>query len=158
MTHPKIGAKAPAFRLPDQDGRQVRIGDFLGKYVILYFYPKAMTPGCTSQACGLRDSWADLTEFDAVAVGVSPDPVARLKRFADKEALNFVLLSDADTAVAERYGVWGLKKFMGREFMGVQRTTFIIGPDGRLAHILDKFKTTSHHVDVLSRLKQHAKG
>lgn len=157
MTFPKVGAKAPAFRLPDQDGRQIRLGDFSGKYVVLYFYPKAMTPGCTSQACGLRDSSASLAGFNAVAVGVSPDPAARLKRFADKESLDFVLLSDEDNAVAEGYGVWGSKKFMGREFMGVRRTTFIIGPDGRLAAVLDKFKTASHHLDVLAWFEQNAK-
>ena len=157
MAFPKMGSKAPAFRLPNQDSQPVRIGDFKGKYLILYFYPKAMTPGCTSQACGLRDVLPKLAELNAIAVGISPDPVARLKKFTEKEALNFCLLSDEDHAVADRYGAWGLKKFMGREFMGLLRTTFIIDPNGHVAAVLDKFKTASHHMDVISWLKEHAK-
>ena len=150
----KIGNKAPAFTLQDQDGNKVSLKDFKGeKNVVLYFYPKAMTPGCTVQACGLRDTRKDLTRLDAVALGLSPDPVARLKKFEDKHALNFTLLSDEDHAIADKYGVWDIKKFMGREFMGIVRTTFIIDKEGRITHIMDNVKTKSHHDDVIELLK-----
>ena len=150
----KTGNVAPAFTLQDQNGKKVSLKDFKGKKnVVLYFYPKAMTPGCTVQACGLRDSKKDLAKLDSVALGVSPAPVARLKKFDDKEDLNFVLLSDEDHAIADKYGVWGLKKFMGREFMGIIRTTFVIDKNGKLAHVMDKVKTRSHHNDVLEILK-----
>ena len=150
----KLGNKAPAFTLLDANGEKVSLNDYKGeKNVILYFYPKAMTPGCTMQACGLRDSEPLLAELDAVAIGISPDPVERLKKFEIKEALNFSLLADEDHATAEKYGVWGLKKFMGREFMGIIRSTFIINKDGRLVHIMDKVKTKSHNTDVLEILK-----
>jgi peroxiredoxin Q/BCP len=112
-----------------------------------------MTPGCTVQACGIRDSKAARKKANTVVLGVSPDPVARLGRFIDKQALNFTLLSDEDHAITEKYGCWGLKKFMGREFMGVLRTTFIIGRDGRLKHVMDKVRTKSHHEDVLELVK-----
>ncbi|MDZ7781572.1 MAG: thioredoxin-dependent thiol peroxidase [Halioglobus sp.] len=155
MAFPRIGNMAPAFSLPDQDGNKVSLKDFRGvKNVILYFYPKAMTPGCTVQACGLRDSSKELAKLDTVVLGVSPDPVARLGKFIDKQELNFTLLSDEDHAVAEKYGAWGLKKFMGREFMGILRTTFVIGKDGRLKHIMDKVKTKSHHEDVLAIIRE----
>jgi peroxiredoxin Q/BCP len=151
MAFPKIGNLAPAFTLPDQDGNKVSLKQFRdARNVVLYFYPKAMTPGCTVQACGLRDSSKALAKKDTVVLGVSPDPVARLGKFIDKEQLNFTLLSDEDHAIAEKYGAWGLKKFMGREFMGILRTTFIIGKDGRLKHVMDKVKTKSHHDDVLA--------
>jgi peroxiredoxin Q/BCP len=150
----KKGNLAPVFTLLDQDGNKVSLKDFRGsKNVILYFYPKAMTPGCTVQACGLRDSQARLKKLDTVALGISPDPVARLQKFAEKDNLNFTLLSDEDHKVAERYGVWGLKKFMGRELMGILRTTFILDKDGRIVHIMDKVKTKSHHDDALAIVK-----
>jgi thioredoxin-dependent peroxiredoxin len=153
MALPKIGNLAPAFTLPNQEGNTVSLKDFKGKKnVVLYFYPKAMTPGCTTHATGLRDIKNALDEHDVVVIGVSPDPVARLPKFIEKHDLNFTLLSDEDHAVAEKYGCWGLKKFMGKEFMGLIRTTFIIGKDGRLKTILDKFKTKSHHDDVLAFL------
>ena len=155
MSMPKLGNLAPVFTLQDQNGDKVALKDFRGKSnVVLYFYPKAMTPGCTVQACGLRDSQKDLKKLNAVALGVSPDPVARLKKFEDKEGLNFTLLSDEDHAVADKYGVWGLKKFMGREFMGLIRTTFVINKEGRLVHIMDKVKTKSHHDDVAAILAE----
>lgn len=154
MAAPKIGNMAPAFTLQDQNGKKISLKDFKGKkHVVLYFYPKAMTPGCTVQACGLRDSKKDLGKLGAVALGVSPDPVARLKKFEDKQDLNFQLLSDEDHAIADKYGVWGLKKFMGREFMGILRTTFVISKEGKLVHIMDKVKTKSHHDDVIEILK-----
>ncbi len=155
MAFPKLGNMAPAFTLPDQDGNKVSLKQFRDhKNVVLYFYPKAMTPGCTVQACGLRDSSKALDKKDTVVLGVSPDPVARLGKFIDKEALNFALLSDEDHAIAEKYGAWGLKKFMGREFMGILRTTFIIGKDGRLKHVMDKVKTKTHHDDVLALINE----
>ena len=155
MAFPKIGNMAPAFSLLDQDGTKVSLKDFRGKQnVVLYFYPKAMTPGCTVQACGIRDSSKALAKADTVVLGVSPDPVARLGKFIDKQSLNFSLLSDEDHAITDKYGAWGLKKFMGREFMGVLRTTFIIGKDGRLKHVMDKVKTKTHHDDVLVLIKE----
>lgn len=155
MAFPKIGNLAPAFSLPDQDGKTVTLKQFRDqKNVVLYFYPKAMTPGCTVQACGIRDSQKALAKADTVVLGISPDPVARLGKFIDKQDLNFTLLSDEDHAVAEKYGAWGLKKFMGREFMGILRTSFIIGKDGRLKHVMDKVKTKTHHDDVLELIKE----
>ncbi len=154
MALPKVGNMAPAWTLLNQDGNKVSLKDFKGKKnVVFYFYPKALTPGCTTQACGIRDAKKELDKLDAVVFGVSPDPVEKLQRFIEKKELNFDLLSDEDKKVTERYGVWGLKKFMGKEFMGVIRTTFIIGKDGRLKHIMDKVKTKSHHDDVIEILK-----
>ena len=155
MSTPKLGNLAPAFTLKDQNGDDISLKDFRGeKNVVLYFYPKAMTPGCTVQACGLRDSLQKLEQSEAVALGVSPDPVARLKKFEEKEGLNFTLLSDEDHALADKYGVWGLKKFMGREFMGIIRTTFIIDKKGRLVRIMDKVKTKTHHADAAKILAE----
>ena len=155
MSMPKPGNLAPAFTLTDQNGDDISLKGFRGeKHVVLYFYPKAMTPGCTAQACGLRDSLKSLEQFEAVAWGVSPDPVTRLKKFEEKEGLNFTLLSDEDHELADKYGVWGLKKFMGREFMGIIRTTFIIDKKGRVVHITDKVKTKTHHEDVAKILAE----
>ena len=154
MTALKLGNMAPVFTLLNQAEEKVSLKDFRGKSaVILYFYPKAMTPGCTAQACGLRDSKKQLAKLGAVALGISPDPVKRLAKFEEKESLNFDLLADEDHSVADKYGVWDLKKFMGREYMGIVRTTFIIDKTGRLVHIMDKFKTKTHHDDVLELLK-----
>lgn len=154
MSSVKIGNMAPPFSLLDHNGNKVSLKDFKQKAaVVLYFYPKAMTPGCTVQACGLRDSKQQLARLNAVALGISPDPVARLQKFSERDQLNFTLLSDEDHAVADKYGVWGLKKFMGREFMGIRRTTFIIDKSGRLVHIMDKVNTKSHHDDVIAVLK-----
>lgn len=155
MTLPKVGNLAPAFSLLDQDGEKVDLKQFQAKQnVVLYFYPKAMTPGCTNQACGFRDASKAYEKLDTVVLGVSPDPVARLQKFREKYSLNFDLLSDEDHAVADKYGVWGLKKFMGREFMGLIRTTFIIGKDGRLKRIIGKVKTKTHHDDVIACMKE----
>lgn len=149
MPMPKVGAKAPAFTLPDQNGTPVSLSDFAGQKVIVYFYPKAMTPGCTVQACGLRDAKAALKKNKTVVLAISPDSSARLKKFEEKEGLNFTLLSDEDHAVAEKYGVWGLKKFMGRESMGILRTTFVVNEEGKIAHVMSKVTTKTHHDDVL---------
>lgn len=153
MALPKIGNLAPAFSLRNQDGDKVSLKDYRDQAnVALYFYPRAMTPGCTVQACGIRDSQKALAKLDTVVLGVSPDPVKKLHRFIEKQSLNFTLLSDEDHRIAEKYGVWGLKQFMGRESMGILRTTFIIGKDGRLKHIMNKFKTKTHHDDLLDYL------
>ena len=155
MAFPKVGGVAPAFTLLDQEGKKVSLKEFKGKKnVVLYFYPKAMTPGCTVQACGIRDSKNALAKIDTVVLGVSPDPVAKLGRFIEKQDLNFTLLSDEDHAITETYGAWDLKKFMGREFMGVLRTTFIIGKDGRIKHVMSKVKTKSHHDDVIALITE----
>ena len=150
MSLPTIGISAPPFSLRNQQDELVSLDGLKGKIVVLYFYPKAMTPGCTVQACSLRDSKVELDRLGIVVLGVSPDPVKKLQTFIEKEALNVTLLSDEDHAVAERYGAWGLKKFMGREYMGVFRQTYIIDTSGTLRHIMDDVKTKTHHDDVLS--------
>ena len=153
MTFPKIGNNAPVFALLNQAGEKVALKDFRGKQnVAVYFYPKAMTPGCTVQACGLRDTAAELEKRDTVVLGISPDPVKRLAKFAERDGLNFTLLADEDHAVADKYGAWGPKKFMGREFDGILRTTFIVNKEGKLAAVLDKFKTKTHHDDLIAAL------
>lgn len=155
MIHPKVGNLAPAFSLLNQDGEKVSLKDFKNKQaVVLYFYPRASTPGCTLQACGLRDVKAELAKKGYVALGISFDPVAKLKKFHDKYELNFDLLSDENHSVIEKYGCWQLKKFMGKENMGTVRTTFIIGKDGRLQKVMDKFKTKTHHETLLEVLGQ----
>lgn len=156
MSFPKVGNLAPAFSLLNQNEETISLKDFKGeKNVVLYFYPKALTPGCTTQACGLRDSQKEFKDLDTVVFGVSPDPVKKLQSFIDKKELNFDLLSDEDKKVIEKYGCWGEKKFMGREFMGVLRTTFIIGKDGRLKLVMDKVKTKTHHDDVIGYIKDN---
>lgn len=154
MSYPTIGQSAPDFELPDQNGDMVKLSSLKDKNVVVYFYPKALTPGCTVQACGIRDSKDELDKRDVIVLGISPDAVKRLPKFLEKENLNFTLLSDEDHAIAERYGVWGMKKFMGREFMGLIRTTFIIGKDGRLLGVMDKFKTKTHHEDLIATLDE----
>ncbi len=156
MSFPKVGNLAPAFTMLNQDEEKVSLKDFKGKKnVVLYFYPKAMTPGCTVQACGIRDYKKEFAKADTVVLGVSPDEPARLVKFIEKQKLNFDLLSDPDHKIMDKYGVWGLKKFMGKEYMGVIRTTFIIGKDGRLKYVMDKVKTKSHHDDTLNWIKEN---
>lgn len=150
MSFLNVGDQAPDFALQNQNGDLVRLSDYKGKTVVVYFYPKAMTPGCTTQACGLRDANDAYVARDIVVLGLSPDPHERLKRFEDKYDLNFTLLSDEDHSVAEAYGAWGLKKFMGREFMGILRSTFVIDGDGVISHVMAKVKTKTHHDDVLA--------
>ena len=150
------GDQAPDFALPDQDGREVKLSDFRGTPVVVYFYPKADTPGCTTQACGVRDHRADYAREGATVLGISPDPVAKVKRFHDKQALNFPLLADQDHAVAESYGVWVQKSMYGRTYFGNERTTFVIDPDGRVAQVLRKVKPAEHDELVLAALEQAA--
>lgn len=153
MAFPKIGNMAPAFTLLNAEGESVALKSFRGaSHVVVYFYPKAMTPGCTVQAQGLRDIADELAARNTVVIGISPDAPTKLGKFASRDALNFTLLSDEDHAVADQYGAWGPKKFMGKEFDGILRTTFVIGSDGRLKAILDKFKTKTHHEDLLKLL------
>jgi peroxiredoxin Q/BCP len=156
MALPKVGNLAPAFSLVNQDGEKVSLKDYKGKKnVVFYFYPKAMTPGCTVQACGITSFKKKFEKLDTVVLGVSPDSPERLVKFIDKQNLNFDLLSDPEHKIADKYGVWDLKKFMGKEYMGIVRTTFIIGKDGRLKTIMNKFKTKTHHEDVLGWLKEN---
>jgi len=148
----KVGEVAPQFTLPDQDNNNVSLSDYLGKKVLVYFYPRASTPGCTTQACALRDSKAELAALNVVILGISPDTPKKLTNFITKQDLNFTLLGDEDHATCESFGVWQLKKFMGKENMGVVRTSFLIDEEGKLEHIFDKFKTKDHHEVVLNYL------
>jgi peroxiredoxin Q/BCP len=148
-----VGDLAPDFELPDQDGNHVSLSGLRGKSVVLYFYPKADTPGCTVQACGVRDHQSDYERADAVVLGVSPDPVRRLARFDGKYSLGFPLLADEDHSVAEAYGVWVQKSMYGRKYMGMERSTFVIGPDGVIKEILRKVKPAQHDDLVLSALE-----
>jgi peroxiredoxin Q/BCP len=150
------GDPAPPFMLPDQDGDEVPLADLAGRTVVLYFYPKSDTPGCTTQACGIRDRGAEYDAAGAVVVGVSPDPVAKIKRFHDRQGLNFTLLADEDHAVAEAYGTWVEKSMYGKRYWGVQRATFIIGPDGVVAHVFPKVSPKTHDDVVLGALKAAA--
>jgi len=150
----KAGDVAPQFSIPNQDNQTVSLSDFEGKKVLIYFYPKAMTPGCTIQAQGLRDNQTALAALNVEVLGVSPDAVKRLPKFIDKESLNFTLLSDADHAVADAFGVWGPKKFMGKEYDGIHRITFLINENGEIEHVFDKFKTKNHHEVVLDYLEK----
>ena len=146
------GNPAPQFELPDQDDNIVKLSDYAGKKVLVYFYPKAMTPGCTVQAQNLRDVKAELEAPNVVVFGISPDPVKRLPKFIEKESLNFTLLSDEDHQIAEAFGVWGPKKFMGKEYDGIHRISFLIDEEGKIEKVFDKFKTKDHHEVVLDYL------
>jgi peroxiredoxin Q/BCP len=148
------GVIAPDFELPDQDGRLVKLSDFRGQPVVIYFYPKAETPGCTTQACGVRDHRGDYERAGAVVLGISPDPVAKLRRFADNHRLEFPLLADEDHAVADAYGVWAQKSMYGRTYFGNERTTFVVNPDGRVSEVLRKVKPAQHDELVLAALER----
>jgi peroxiredoxin Q/BCP len=146
------GKPAPEFTLEDDAGETVSLSDFRGKPVVLYFYPKDDTPGCTAQACGIRDAYGEFEQAGAVVLGVSPDRVSKHVKFKEKYDLPFTLLADPEHEVAERYGVWGEKKYMGRSYMGVSRTTFVIAPDGTVAEVIENVKPDSHADDVLASL------
>ena len=148
------GQPAPDFTLPDQEGEPVRLSDLRGRTVVLYFYPKADTPGCTAQACGVRDRQGDYEAAGATVLGVSRDPVAAIKAFHDKYGLGFTLLSDEDHAVAESYGAWGEKSMYGRKYMGVTRTTFVIDGDGIVRHVIPKASPKTHDDVVLGVLEE----
>jgi peroxiredoxin Q/BCP len=146
------GDTAPDFTLPDQDGNSVSLSSLRGKNVVLYFYPKADTPGCTTQACGVRDHTADYAAADAVVLGVSPDAPKKIAKFVDKYDLGFTLLGDEDHSVAEAYGVWVKKSMYGREYMGNERTTFVIDPAGTIKDVMRSVKPAEHDDLVLGAL------
>jgi peroxiredoxin Q/BCP len=148
----EVGQPAPDFELPDQDGEPVRLSDLHGRPVVLYFYPKADTPGCTTQACGVRDHRVDYEEAGATVIGVSPDPPARVKKFHEKHSLGFTLLADEDHAVCERYGVWAEKSMYGRKYWGALRATFVIDPSGTVVHVIPKASPKTHDDAVLAAL------
>ena len=148
----KEGQKAPDFSLDDDQGQKVSLKDLKGKTVVLYFYPKDMTPGCTQEACDFRDNWTAVKKKGAVVLGVSADPVKRHKSFKEKYQLPFPLLSDENLKMLKAYGVWKKKKFMGREFMGIVRTTLIVGPDGKIKKIWSPVSVKNHIHEVLESL------
>jgi peroxiredoxin Q/BCP len=150
------GDKAPAFTLPDQNGEKVKLSDLEGETVVLYFYPRADTPGCTTQACGVRDRSADYKKAGARVIGISPDEVGAIDKFAGKFDLDFTLLADADHKVAEKYGTWVEKSMYGKKYMGVQRATFIIGPNGKIARVFPKVSPKTHDDVVLKALDELA--
>jgi peroxiredoxin Q/BCP len=149
---PEPGDKAPDFTMPDQAGTPVSLAGLRGKTVVLYFYPKADTPGCTTQACSVRDHRADYEQADAVVLGVSPDPVKKIAKFDTKFTLGFPLLSDEDHSVAEQYGVWVEKSMYGRKYMGMERSTFVISPEGVVTHVFRKVKPADHDRLVLESI------
>lgn len=154
MTMLKLGSLAPNFVLPNQHGEMVELKSFRGKNkVVVYFYPKASTPGCTVQACAIRDYASEFSALNTLILGISPDLPTKLQKFDDKYNLHFNLLSDVEHQVAESYGVWALKKFMGREFMGVVRSSFIIDEAGCLLKIMEKVNTKTHHSQLIDYIK-----
>jgi peroxiredoxin Q/BCP len=151
----QIGKAAPKFSLPSSTGDEINLKNFAGKKtVVLYFYPRADTPGCTKEACGFRDALADYDRAKVAVLGISPDSVEDVTKFAEKFHLNFPLLADADHAVAERYGVWQQKSMYGKKYWGVARTTFVIGKDGRVAHVFEKVKPEGHDREVLEWIRE----
>ncbi|WP_019616656.1 thioredoxin-dependent thiol peroxidase [Psychromonas ossibalaenae] len=153
MNRLAAGDKAPLFTLQDDQENSVSLAELSGKKVLIYFYPRALTPGCTTQACSLRDVNEELTELNTLVYGISPDPVKKLARFVEKKELNFPLLSDEDHAVADAFGVWGEKKFMGKIYDGIHRISFLIDEQGNIEKVFDKFKTKDHHQVVLDYLQ-----
>lgn len=149
---PAVGDAAPDFQLPNQDGDPIRLSSLRGGKVVVYFYPKADTPGCTTQACGIRDRGPEYEQAGAVVLGVSPDPVEAVKKFHAKQSLNFTLLADADHSVCEAYGVWGEKSMYGTTYMGAQRSTFVIDESGTIAHVIPKASPKTHDDVVLKAL------
>lgn len=156
MSFLKVGDKAPDFQLKNQREETICLDSYRHKSnIVLYFYPKASTPGCTVQACSLRDTYADFKNLNTEIIGISPDLSKKLLNFENKQNLNFNLLSDPEHKIAETYGVWGLKKFMGREFMGIIRSTFIIDKSGIIRHVMPKVNTKTHHEDALLWIKEN---
>ncbi len=153
---PTEGDAAPDFTLPDQNGCEVTLSDLRGETVVLYFYPRADTPGCTTQACGVRDRGGEYREAGARVIGISPDEVGALAKFAGKHDLDFTLLADADHAVADAYGAWVEKSMYGKKYMGVQRSTFVVGPDGKIARVFPKVSPKKHDELVLKALGELA--
>jgi len=155
---PAVGKSAPEFSLGSSTGKTIALEDFKGKQtVVLYFYPKADTPGCTKESCGFRDALADFDKAKIAVLGISPDPVKDVDKFSRKFELNFPLLADADHAVAEKYGVWVEKSMYGKKYMGVARTTFVIGKDGKIVHIFEKVTPEGHDQEVLAWIKENLK-
>lgn len=152
MNIPDAGTVAPEFSLPDQDGREHTLSEYRGKWVLLYFYPKDDTPGCTIEACTIRDQFADFTKIGAVVLGVSTDSVASHKKFAGAYKLPFTLLADENKEVVDQYGVFGEKKFMGKTYMGTLRTSFLIRPDGTIAKVYRGVKPLDHAAQVVADL------
>jgi len=152
MPLPLTGSLAPDFTLLDQDGKEHRLSEYRGRYVLIYFYPKDDTPGCTKQACMLRDALPEFGALDAVVLGVSPDSVKSHKKFAEKYGLPFILLGDEAKEVVSAYGVWGRKKMMGREYDGVFRTSFLVAPDGTISKVYENVKPELHAGQVLADL------
>ena len=150
------GQTAPEFTLPDQDGNPVSLADYKGQTVVLYFYPKADTPGCTTQACGLRDTISDFNDIGVTVLGISPDPVKAVKKFHEGQGLNFTLLADEDHAVCDLYGTWVEKSMYGKTYWGAQRSTFIIDGDGTVVHVIEKASPKTHAADVLAVLERAA--
>jgi len=150
----KVGQKAPDFTVEDDTGKKVKLSDFKGKKVVLYFYPKDDTPGCTKEACNFRDGISEITKEGAVVLGVSPDDVKSHKKFKDKFDLNFPLLADSDKKIVEAYDVWKEKSMYGKTYMGVERTTFIIDESGKISHIFPKVKVDQHYDEVLEALAE----
>lgn len=148
-----IGKKAPAFSLPDQDGQMVSIDELKGKNIVLYFYPKDMTPGCTTEACDFRDQYSAFAEQDTVVLGVSPDPAARHQKFIEKHDLPFTLLADEEQVAANLYGVWTLKKNFGKEYMGIERSTFLIDKEGIVVREWRKVRVKDHVQETLEAVK-----
>lgn len=157
MPLPKVGTKAPAFSVPDETGTVRTLNEFAGKWVLLYFYPKDDTPGCTIEACTIRDQFKDFKRIGAVVLGVSKDSVKSHLKFKDAYALPFTLLSDEDLKLNKAYGVWGKKKMMGREYMGTRRTSFLIDPKGKIAKVYENVKPRVHAAEVIADLRALAK-
>ncbi|GIV07902.1 MAG: peroxiredoxin [Fimbriimonadales bacterium] len=151
LTH---GSKAPEFSLTDQHGNTIRLSDYQGRWVVLYFYPKDMTPGCTQEACSFRDMHAEFDQEGVVVLGVSADDVQSHRQFADKYELPFPLLADVDHTVSEAYGAWRKKHMYGKEFWGVDRITYLIAPDGTVYHVFTKVKPAAHADEVLTAIRQ----
>ena len=149
-----VNELAPDFELLASNGEKVKLSDFRGKNVILYFYPKDMTPGCTTEACDFRDQHENFGELDTVILGVSPDPISRHEKFIEKHGLPFLLLSDEDHKLAEAYGVWKLKKNFGKEYMGIERSTFIIDKEGKLIKEFRKVRVKGHVEEALNYIKE----